>query len=184
MIKFPRPLQAVLAATALLLPALASAQPAISTVEAVNYSALLPLLPEAPEGWTAEEAEGSTDDSGGFKLSTAHRDYQKGEGENIPLTSISILDSAGNQEYVAASTAAWDTDRGNAGRLHQGPQDRGLSGLRDLRERGQAWDTLGHGGQSLPPPDRDPGTGSGGTPGVVETNRSESPRGPAVISAS
>jgi hypothetical protein len=83
------------------------AQEIPSSVEVVDFSKLLPLLPDAPPGWTAEEREGSTDDSGGFKLTTAHRDYKKGEGDNVPITSISILDSAANPDYVSATTAAW-----------------------------------------------------------------------------
>jgi hypothetical protein len=75
--------------------------------EVVNFSQLLPLLPEAPAGWSADKPEGSTDDTGGFYLTTAHRDYKKGEADNAPLTSISILDAAANPDYIAATTAAW-----------------------------------------------------------------------------
>ena len=84
------------------------AQPAATGMDVVEFSKLLPLLPAAPEGWTAEEAEGSSDDTGGFQVANVHRDYRKGEGENIPTTSISILDAAGNPEYVKETTAAWD----------------------------------------------------------------------------
>jgi len=37
---------------------------------------LIPILPEPPSGWTAEKAEGSSDDVGGFKITNVHRDYQ------------------------------------------------------------------------------------------------------------
>lgn len=84
------------------------AQDVPSLVEVVDFSKLLPLLPDAPPGWAAEEREGSTDDSGGFKLTTAHRDYKKGEADNAPITSISILDSAANPDYVTSTTAAWN----------------------------------------------------------------------------
>lgn len=83
----------------------AAAQP--SLIEVVDYSKLLPLLPDAPEGWTAESPEGSTDDAGGFKLTTVHRDYKKGEGDNGPITSMSILDASANPDYVSSTTAAW-----------------------------------------------------------------------------
>ena len=83
------------------------AQDAPSSIAVVDYSKLLPLLPEPPAGWTAEKAEGSTDDSSGAALSTAHRDYKKGEADNAPITSISILDSAGNPDYVATTVTAW-----------------------------------------------------------------------------
>ena len=83
------------------------AQDAPSSIAVVDYSKLLPLLPEPPAGWTAEKGEGSTDDSSGAALSTAHRDYKKGEADNAPITSISILDSAGNPDYVATTVTAW-----------------------------------------------------------------------------
>jgi hypothetical protein len=75
--------------------------------EVVDFSKLIPILPEAPAGWTADKAEGSTDDIGGTKITSVHRDYKKGEGDNAPTTSISILDSAANPDYVASTTAAW-----------------------------------------------------------------------------
>ena len=79
-----------------------------SLIHVVDYTKLLPLLPEAPPGWTADKAEGSTTDvGGGFKLTNVHRDYRKGEGDNAPTTSISILDSAANPDYVEATTSAW-----------------------------------------------------------------------------
>jgi hypothetical protein len=92
------------------------AQDEPSLVEVVDFSKLLPLFLDAPPGWTAEKAEGSSDDSGGFKLSTAHRDYKKGTADNSPITSISILDAAANPDYIASTTAAWtastSTDEG------------------------------------------------------------------------
>src|SRR5205085_4468278 len=36
--------------------------------EAVDYQWLLPILPEPPQGWTADKPEGSTEDVGGFKI--------------------------------------------------------------------------------------------------------------------
>ena len=76
--------------------------------EVVNSTKLLPLLPEAPSGWTADKPEGSTDDAGGVKITSVHRDYKKGTADDAPTTSISILDSAANPEYVSATTAAWN----------------------------------------------------------------------------
>jgi hypothetical protein len=86
----------------------ARAQELPSLINVVDYSKLLPLLPDAPAGWTAEKAEGSTTDVGGFKLTNVHRDYRKGEGDKAPTTAISILDSAANPDYVEATTAAWN----------------------------------------------------------------------------
>ena len=75
--------------------------------EVVASAKLLPLLPDAPAGWTAEKPEGSTDDAGGVKITSVHRDYKKGTADNAPTTSISILDSAANPDYVTSTTAAW-----------------------------------------------------------------------------
>jgi hypothetical protein len=86
---------------------LGQAPPPPDAPDVVDYTKLIPLLPEPPTGWAAENPEGSTSDVGGFKLTTVHRDYKKGEGDNTPTASISVLDSAANQEYVTATTAAW-----------------------------------------------------------------------------
>ena len=89
--------------------ALAQNEP-ILVPDAVDYQKLLPLLPDAPEGWTAEKAEGSTEDVGGFRITNAHRDYHKGEGDKAPTAAISILDSVANPDYVSATTAAWNSN--------------------------------------------------------------------------
>ena len=86
----------------------AEEEPAPLLPEVVDFSKLLPLLPEGPAGWTADKPEGSTDDAGGVKITTVHRDYKKGTADDAPTTSISILDSAANPEYVASTTAAWN----------------------------------------------------------------------------
>ena len=78
--------------------------------DAVDYQKLLPILPEPPKDWTADKAEGSTEDVGGFRITNVHRDYHKGEGENAPTTAISILDSVANPDYVSATTAAWNSN--------------------------------------------------------------------------
>jgi len=77
--------------------------------DAVDYQKLLPILPEPPQGWAADKAEGSTEDVGGFRITNVHRDYHKGEGENAPTAAISILDSVANPDYVSATTAAWNS---------------------------------------------------------------------------
>src|SRR6266704_4141561 len=68
---------------------------------------LIPILPEAPAGWTAEKPEGSSDDVGGFKITNVHRDYRKGEAADAPTAAVSILDSVANPDYVEATTGAW-----------------------------------------------------------------------------
>jgi hypothetical protein len=78
--------------------------------DAVDYQKLVPILPDAPQGWTADKPEGSTEDVGGFRLTNVHRDYRKGEGDNVPTAAISILDSVANPDYVSATTAAWNNN--------------------------------------------------------------------------
>src|SRR5262252_9431298 len=75
--------------------------------EAVDYQKLLTILPDPPSGWTADKAEGSTEDVGGFRITNVHRDYHKGQGDKAPTAAISILDSISNPDYVNATTAAW-----------------------------------------------------------------------------
>ena len=75
--------------------------------DAVDYQKLLPILPDAPQGWIADKPDGSTEDVGGFRITNVHRDYRKGEGNNAPSAAISILDSVTNPDYVSATTAAW-----------------------------------------------------------------------------
>lgn len=76
--------------------------------DVVDYKKLIPILPDAPTGWTADTPEGSTEEVGGFKITNVHRDYHKGEGADAPTASISILDSVANPDYVTATTAAWN----------------------------------------------------------------------------
>src|SRR5205809_1808751 len=78
--------------------------------DAVDYQKLLPILPDPPQGWAADKAEGSTEDVGGFRITNVHRDYHKGEGDKIPTAAISILDSVANPDYVNATTAAWNSN--------------------------------------------------------------------------
>src|SRR5436853_7551805 len=72
--------------------------------EVVDFSKLMPLLPDAPAGWTADKPDGSTVDAGGFKITNLHRDNKKSTADTAPTTSISIIDSSANPAYVAATT--------------------------------------------------------------------------------
>jgi hypothetical protein len=99
---------ALLLALALSCSVRAAEEPAPLIPDVVDFSKLLPLLPNGPDGWTADKAEGSTDDIGGTKITSVHRDYKKGDGDIAPTTSISILDSAANPDYVSSTTAAWN----------------------------------------------------------------------------
>jgi hypothetical protein len=99
-----------LAATAYVAaPPAAPAQELPSLINVVDFSKLLPFLPNPPAGWKADKPEGSTTDAGGFKLTNVHRDYRKGAGDDVPTTSVSILDSAANPDYVEATTGAWNS---------------------------------------------------------------------------
>lgn len=80
----------------------------------IDFKKLLPVLPEPPQDWKAEPAEGSTDDLGETQIATVHRDYQKGDGDEVPTASISILDAVATPEYVEATTAGWTTDTSDA----------------------------------------------------------------------
>jgi hypothetical protein len=81
--------------------------------QAADFKKLLPILPEPPEGWKADPAEGSTDDLGETEITSVHRDYTKGDAETAPTTSISILDSVANPEYVESTTAGWKSNTSN-----------------------------------------------------------------------
>src|ERR671923_1911254 len=76
--------------------------------DVVDPAKLMPILPEPPSGWTAEKAEGSSDDVGGFKITNVHRDYKKGEAPDAPTAAISILDSVASPDYVEVATAGWE----------------------------------------------------------------------------
>ncbi len=78
--------------------------------DAIDYQKLLPILPDPPQGWVAEKAEGSTEDVGGFRITNVHRDYHKGEGDKAPTAAISILDLIANPDHVSAITAAWNNN--------------------------------------------------------------------------
>src|SRR5438874_3889031 len=75
--------------------------------DVVDPAKLIPLLPEPPSGWTAEKAEGSSDDVGGFKITNVHRDYSKGDAPDAPKASISITDAVVSSDYVEATTGEW-----------------------------------------------------------------------------
>lgn len=65
-------------------------------VDPVKFDVLIPLLPE-PEGWKATEAKGETTAMGEWKISTASRRYEKGEGDQMQRIKIDIVDGG----YVA-----------------------------------------------------------------------------------
>lgn len=90
--------------------ALAQDEPKLTT-DVVNFEKLLPVLPEPPAGWTSEKPEGSTTDAGNARITTVHRDYKKGDADNAPTTSISIIDAAANPEMAEAMQATWSVSQ-------------------------------------------------------------------------
>src|SRR5437868_13794364 len=74
--------------------------------DVVDPAKLIPILPEAPTGWTAEKAEGSSDDVRGLKITNVHRDYRKGAAADAPTAAISIRDAVARPDYVAHTTGA------------------------------------------------------------------------------
>lgn len=77
----------------------------------VPYEKLLPFLPATPAGWTAEKPGGSTTEIEVFNLSTASQTYQKGDEENAPVVTVTIIDAGGYKGYFEATTVRW---RGNS----------------------------------------------------------------------
>lgn len=87
----------------------ASASPSVSAtgITVVPYEKLLSLLPEPPAGWTAENPNGSTTETDELHMSTAQRSYYKGDADDAPTASVTIIDPANNQGYLDATTSAW-----------------------------------------------------------------------------
>ena len=105
--------------------------------EVSDFKKLLPILPEPPEGWAADPAEGSTDDLGETQITTVHRDYSKGDAEDAPTTSISILDSASNPEYVESTTAEWNSNTSDADGYTKSITIEGLPGFETFENDGK-----------------------------------------------
>jgi len=72
-------------------------------VDPVSFNVLLPLLPEAPAGFTAAgEPRGETTQAMGFKISEVERSYTKGDQH----LQIKIVDGAYNSLIYAGVTMA------------------------------------------------------------------------------
>ena len=78
------------------LPTLATPPP---LAPLVPNDKLRAFLPEPPEGWSAEKAEGSTTETDEIRLSSAQRTYFKGTDEDSPSGSITIIDSTNNLDF-------------------------------------------------------------------------------------
>jgi hypothetical protein len=115
----------------------AEEEPSRLLPEVVDFTKLLPLLPEGPSGWTAEKPEGTTDDASGVKITSVHRDYKKGDADNAPTTSISILDSAANPDYVSSTTAAWNVTASTAEGYTKALTIEGMPGFETFENEGK-----------------------------------------------
>ena len=73
----------------------------------IQAARLIALLPEPPEGWSADKPEGSTTESDGFQITTVGRTYVKGNADDAPTATINIIDSANNQQFQDATKAMW-----------------------------------------------------------------------------
>ena len=79
--------------------------PAPGSVKAVDFNMLIPLLPNAPAGWTADDPSGMTSQYQGGSWSMATRDYTNAANDTIKAT-VMIMDSA---YYDVGAWAAWGT---------------------------------------------------------------------------
>lgn len=83
-------------------------------VEPVEFSKLLPFLPEKVEGFVAERPQGSTSSAMGFQLTEVSRVYHKGSVDGDETVTIKLTDGAGNQFFTAAHSEAAQLDNENA----------------------------------------------------------------------
>ena len=88
-------------------PSVAAPAIAASNLPVVQAPDLIPLLPAAPAGWSADKPEGSTSDSTGFEITTVGNVYVDGTADNAPTAAINIIDSANNQQFQEATKAMW-----------------------------------------------------------------------------
>ena len=73
----------------------------------VPYQKLISFLPSVPEGWTAEKPSGSITDIEVFNLSTASKTYQKGDDDNAPVVTVTLIDAGGHKGYFESTTLQW-----------------------------------------------------------------------------
>lgn len=72
-------------------PTLTATRPAPGSVKAVDFNLLIPFLPNAPTGWTAEDPDGMTMNIENGSWTTASRSYSSGDEKRA---TVSIMDSA------------------------------------------------------------------------------------------
>jgi hypothetical protein len=72
-------------------PAVTATRPAPGSVKAIDFNLLIPFLPNAPAGWTAEDPDGMTMNFQDGSWTTATRSYSRGDEKQA---TVSIIDSA------------------------------------------------------------------------------------------
>jgi hypothetical protein len=72
-------------------PVVTTTRPAPGSVKAVDFNLLIPFLPDAPAGWTAEDPDGMTMTFENGSWTTASRSYSSGDDKHA---TVSIMDSA------------------------------------------------------------------------------------------
>jgi hypothetical protein len=72
-------------------PAVTATRPAPGSVKAIDFNLLIPFLPNAPAGWTAEDPDGMTMNYENGSWTTASRSYSSGDDKQA---TVSIMDSA------------------------------------------------------------------------------------------
>jgi hypothetical protein len=141
--------------------------------DVVDYNKLIPILPDAPSGWTADKPEGLTNDVAGFKISNVHRDYRKGDAVDAPTASISILDSVANPDYVEATTNAWTQTSETPDGYSKPATIDGNPGFEAYEKRTKTRVAVGNGGEALLCRNRTAKSGPKGTSGMDQAHRPE-----------
>ncbi len=88
-------------------PSAAATAPFAPSQPVAPAESLIPLLPEPPAGWSADKPENSSGESGGFQITTVSRTYVKGDADDAPTATLSIIDSANSRQFQDASKAMW-----------------------------------------------------------------------------
>ncbi len=102
-------------------------------VDPVKFDQLIPLLPDAPTGWKAEEARGETTSAAGYKVSNVQRSYSKGDGQHLE---VAILDGAFNPVVYASVTMIAQFSHESTEGYEKGVTIDGCPGVEAFRKSG------------------------------------------------
>ena len=140
--------------------------------DSVHFSEILPVLPDPPEGWSADDADGSTTQAmGGFSMSQGSRTYRRDKKR----VTITVADWA----YNKAIYMPFILLHANEPRDHEGVQQRHQGRRRPRPRRVQLQANAGRahrvGREALPGNPKDPRLGAGRDRRVVEADRHRTP---------